>query len=489
MKKENKIKQKSHIAFHTSKNSGITLIALIITIIVLLILAVVTIRAVQGDEIIQHAKNASKETKIAQEKEQIQLAVNEWKIQKNYQNEPGNFKSFMVEKISNVDSVDGPEAGPLTVTMKGTGNIYTVKEDGTITGPIQNGGGSNPISPEDLDYVETYFMGSKNETTGERPKNIDINSLFTDELLTLSDTNIKFGGLPYELEGDGEKEMYVRYHQTPYKLILNALNDLWCTTSVTALETEGREGQYVSYNGITWIILYDDATNGLQMISAEALQYNGAYFALGYDDSLIDWDSWTDEQKKEVDFDENGELNNFEKSVYSYNNAITTLNTACESFVQQSDITSGKITNVRCVGSNPTDKNSENATLYESDNLKIWPIDNENFKVGIGNKKGKSTDNNYGTDFEQMKNLARLSTDNMQNYWLASRFVDEYSSRVNFKMRFIYDIGICYDYDLWGVDESGAYGSISSKLLRPVVTLKSDISFSGSGTAEDPYTF
>lgn len=40
------------------EQKGITLVALIITIIVLLILAVVAIRAVQGDGIIGHAKNA-----------------------------------------------------------------------------------------------------------------------------------------------------------------------------------------------------------------------------------------------------------------------------------------------------------------------------------------------------------------------------------------------------------------------------------------------
>lgn len=50
-------------------NSGITLVALIITIIVLLILAVVAIRAVQGDGIIAHAKNARDqyEQKVAEE--------------------------------------------------------------------------------------------------------------------------------------------------------------------------------------------------------------------------------------------------------------------------------------------------------------------------------------------------------------------------------------------------------------------------------------
>ena len=57
----------------TKTQKGITLIALIITIVVLLILAVVTINAIQGDGIIQYAKNARDEyqTKADEEQETI----------------------------------------------------------------------------------------------------------------------------------------------------------------------------------------------------------------------------------------------------------------------------------------------------------------------------------------------------------------------------------------------------------------------------------
>ena len=56
----------------TKNQKGITLIALIITIVVLLILAVVTIRAVQGDGIIEHAKNATQRYSKAQISESIE---------------------------------------------------------------------------------------------------------------------------------------------------------------------------------------------------------------------------------------------------------------------------------------------------------------------------------------------------------------------------------------------------------------------------------
>ena len=55
----------------TKTQKGITLIALIITIVVLLILAVVTINAIQGDGIIEYAKNAADEyTKKANEEQE-----------------------------------------------------------------------------------------------------------------------------------------------------------------------------------------------------------------------------------------------------------------------------------------------------------------------------------------------------------------------------------------------------------------------------------
>ncbi len=67
MKKQNLTQRKN------KGQKGITLIALIITIIVLLILAVVAIRAVTGDGILAHAKNARDKWEEAQKNEEIAL--------------------------------------------------------------------------------------------------------------------------------------------------------------------------------------------------------------------------------------------------------------------------------------------------------------------------------------------------------------------------------------------------------------------------------
>ena len=467
--KESKIKQKSHIALHTSQNSGITLVALIITIIVLLILAVVSIRAVQEDGIITKAKEAKSATTVAQEKEKIGLAVNGWKIQKNYPTNGDTFYSFMNEKLKDVaEEIEDNGDGSITVRMQNTGNIYTIQEDGTITGP-------DVIKTENLSSLEKYFLGLDG-----KGRSLDVIMPNEETFVSINEVPDIIGEDIEVLSGVSKSSntviAYIAYQGKKYKFALNEetgqIKGLYGLKKLEKPAEESKVGKYVNYNGETWIILYDDATNGLQMISAESLQYNRADFNLGHNDSLINLDSLS---------------TNFEKSVYSYNNAITTLNTACESFVQQTDITSGKITSVRCVGSNPTNKSSENATPYESDNLSKWPIGST---PGIGNKKGKSTDNNYESDYERMVALG-IHKCNIENksYWLASRFVFENSSRVDFDIRDVGDDGLCNDDYLWRVSESYANGSNGSKLLRPVVSLKSDISFSGSGTAEAPYTF
>ena len=86
----------------TKLEKGITLIALIITIVVLLILAVVSIGAIKNSKIITHSQDASNEYILAQEKEQIQLGLSEWQIQKNIPNNSENFKSVMEEALKKI---------------------------------------------------------------------------------------------------------------------------------------------------------------------------------------------------------------------------------------------------------------------------------------------------------------------------------------------------------------------------------------------------
>ena len=136
---------------------GITLIALIITIVVLLILAATAIAAIQDNDIIKYAKDASNEHIIGQEKEQIQLAVTEWKLQNKMSETPENFKAFMTKKLAGSTNVSGTTSGPLDIVYNETGNKYKVYSDKELI-----------FVEEKLDLLKDYFLGKIDETTGQR---------------------------------------------------------------------------------------------------------------------------------------------------------------------------------------------------------------------------------------------------------------------------------------------------------------------------------
>ena len=121
-----KIKQKCR----RKSNNGITLIALVITIIVLLILATVTILALTGDNgLFTKAREARTATGVAEEREQITLAVNaSWDID-------GELRPVLTK--ANLQKIQGATVEgdnfPFTVTYTKTGNCYIVENDMEIT--------------------------------------------------------------------------------------------------------------------------------------------------------------------------------------------------------------------------------------------------------------------------------------------------------------------------------------------------------------------
>lgn len=181
-----------------------------------------------------------------------------------------------------------------------------------------------------------------------------------------------------------------------------------------------RVGKTVKYGDEIWTILYDDDVNGLQMVCNENYEYNNDEFTLGYNDSLItNWDSLVEI----ADLDGNDELDKFEKTVYSYNNAIKTLNTACENLFKNDEgkYKNSDILDVRCVGSNPM--KTEISNMYESNNLKEWPTNNP----GMLNGKLESGDNYFYLDIEKMVALELIGIhhENSEEFWIASRYVDD----------------------------------------------------------------
>ena len=210
-----------------------------------------------------------------------------------------------------------------------------------------------------------------------------------------------------------------------------------------------KAGDYVTYpsaqGDIECRVLYDSTLEyGVQLITSACV---GSDITLG---------------------DEN---DNFTNAMNSYNNAISTLNSAAGAY-NNSDYSTA-----RCVGSNPTTPSAE-AGYYTF----------TEFSSGYSGKL-KDTDTNYETDYNQMELLEINDIDDI--YWLASRYVGSYSSYSSFAVRFVYASGIVNINILCLVN---SYGSTTDAYyysygLRPVFTLKSGIKVTGgNGESGTPYT-
>ena len=82
----------------------------------------------------------------------------------------------------------------------------------------------------------------------------------------------------------------------------------------------------------------------------------------------------------------------------------------------------------------------------------------------------------------------KYNTTTPTSYWLASRLFNWYNTSYwYFYVRYVYDYGSVGDNDLWR--GSSFYASIYSYSVRPIITLKSNITHSsGSGTSASHYT-
>ena len=160
----------------------------------------------------------------------------------------------------------------------------------------------------------------------------------------------------------------------------------------------------------------------------------------------------------------------FTTSMNSYNNAISTLNSAAEAY-NNSDYSTA-----RCVGSNPTTPSAE-AGYYTF----------TEFSSSYSGKL-KDTDTNYETDYNQMESLEINDIDD--RYWLASRRVDSHSGISYFGVRFVAASGGVYrDYLCYVYSSGSADANFYSYGLRPVFTLKSGIKVTGgNGESGTPYT-
>lgn len=246
-------------------------------------------------------------------------------------------------------------------------------------------------------------------------------------------------------------------------------------TSTTGGETMGKTvedlevGDKVYYdtgnasigeNGlIECVVLYDTKYNqengtnyGVQIISADIVEDD---VALGVNDD-------------------------FEASKDEYNNAITILNEKAEEYLNEKDKTGNPeiVTDARCVGSVPDNKNSEATDYFTS----IYDY------MSDYNNMFKNTDTNYETDYNQMcsedLNIAYIG----KSYWLASRMAISHEFTI-FSIYAVAETESLYTNYTNLVNNNGHVRAVTSiSGFRPVFTLKSGIKLTKGNGTDIPYT-
>lgn len=382
-----------------TKENGITLIALIITIIVMLILVGVTVNVALNGGLFETAKDAANRTQIEADREVLQAAI------------VGALDENLV--IPNADSlknnlperweVTGSDGGPYTATSPNK-NEFVVDENGKI---IPNSG------EETLELFEKYILGT--EKTGRPLTDIfDLDEfIFIDDPETSEVDETRTLGVKVLLARDDNEKafIYVEYDNKAYKIIVDG--PTLDTEKIELIyEKQGREGEKISYDSNLdgtpeeWMILYQNGNN-IEIVSLSGM----GELTLGYSDE-------TAKDLKE-DIDGNGSIDNKDKAIYSYNNAITRINSFCDSLVKNQNKLS-----VRSFGSDPSNPNKLNDPNDESSGSMIPFYESTNI-VNIAGEKyngiGKSGNEIY---IEDLVRFIMLSDELPGGeYWIPCRYV------------------------------------------------------------------
>lgn len=214
-------------------------------------------------------------------------------------------------------------------------------------------------------------------------------------------------------------------------------NNAPTVTQPQLLSSVAKPGNLVNYNGGNgyegvWQVLYNDETNGLQIISANAVKRYGL-------------------------------------SAANYNEAINILNSQCAAYVNETFASSG-----RCVGSNPTS-----------------PADTVTSTMVSSYRNSNIT---HSTDVSAMT-TAGIHIIN-SDYWLASRQSESLggaAARYSFDVKYMNSTGSVQDCEL--VKYVAAYGTNPPSTtegggyygLRPVITLLPNVKCTGDGSSNAPF--
>ena len=176
------------------------------------------------------------------------------------------------------------------------------------------------------------------------------------------------------------------------------------------------------------------------------------------------------------------------KGKTGYQNYISSLNTIASQY------TNSKYT----IASRHIGYNGQKGTITDTSALDSttapWTTDTSSSTSTSDEAKGGG-DTGYQNDFDLVKsalrkvNANKIGTTNASNYWLASRYFDYSSSTIwYFSVRGVRTDGGMYYNGLYSYLNGNFYSSSNNSFaVRPIITLKSGLTPSGSGTSSNPY--
>ena len=230
---------------------------------------------------------------------------------------------------------------------------------------------------------------------------------------------------------------------------------------------------------IPCVVMYNDNTHGVQVISVNSVR--DVTLGCSSDGTTVDPKAVEAFADKDDDEEEDAPtgytVSNFEKSRWSYNNAIATLNSYARDYLGDMAISA------RCVGAPEVEGSGETTDMFTANaSYTYFSSYNGKFKDTDTNVDDNTTGSNANEDLNTMHQLGIIQTPNSNNYWLASRLVNSYSNYSDFRVRYVGDYGDLLDrFYLCGVYSSST-GTFGCSLgFRPIFHLKSDIQVEKTG--------
>lgn len=434
------------------ERNGITLIALVITIIVLLILAGVTIATLTGDNGILGKANEAKTTNDEEKaKEQIKIAV-----MGSYGKDGELNYDDLKQNLGQIGITGLPDTAsyPLKVTLDGV--KATIKENGKVefgktieVGDYVDYDPTLEANASDLTYTST---ADKTGTNSDQEFNATTYKSAGYGWRILGVSNGKIRLISEEFIGPGkDKEIYIGsrtyYNLKGQKGYINGIEEL---NKISAIFGHGKGAEKAKS------ITVEDI-NGITGYNPETAKYNQG-----------DWNE--------------------------YGNKVTY--TRGEGTALSSSATNGETWSGTIDTFNYYDKTNKTFKALTSGSTEITSTSyyyasaqvNSSFLTGEVNSDGTmNTTSVYqmlfgGTSVENDRLIRNFTSRKKQSYWLASDYADAHNGyAVYWGLRNVNDgdvdgLCLCSSYEY---QDSRIYG------VRPVVSLKSDVSLEWNETAKE----